>query len=107
MVCPAAIIQQQICVDRRYALSRGGPLCHASLLKRSNFDPTMAQTWHKGRREERPKRRPLDERSLDERAIAYVGRYATTRARLADYLKRKVAERGWAGTEPPAIERLI
>jgi len=28
-------------------------------------------------------------------ALAYAGRYATTRARLADYLRRKIAERGW------------
>jgi regulatory protein len=49
----------------------------------------------------------LDERSLEERAIAYVGRYATTRARLADYLQRKLAERGWAGAAPPAIEALV
>src|SRR6185369_11235038 len=86
---------------------RGGPLCHASLFKRSNFDPTMAQTWHRGRREQRPKRRPLDEGSLEERAIAYVGRYATTCARLADYLQRKLIECGWAGAEPPAVDRLV
>jgi regulatory protein len=67
----------------------------------------MAQTWHSRRRGERPARRPLDERSLEERAIAYVGRYATTRARLADYLKRKLTERGWAGTAPPAIDELV
>jgi regulatory protein len=67
----------------------------------------MAQTWHRGRRDQRPKRRPLDERSLEERAIAYVGRYATTRARLADYLQRKLIERGWAGAAPPAIDALV
>ena len=67
----------------------------------------MAQTWHRGRREQRPKGRPLDERTLEERAIAYVGRYATTRARLTDYLRRKLAERGWAGAAPPAIDDLV
>jgi regulatory protein len=67
----------------------------------------MAQTWHSRRRGERPARRPLDERSLEERAIAYVGRYATTRARLADYLQRKLAERGWAEATPPAIDALV
>src|SRR4051794_6922110 len=107
MVCLAAIIQQQISLDRRYALLRGGPLHHASLSKRSNFDPTMAQTWHRARRDQRPKRRPLDERSLEERAIAYVGRYATTRARLAAYLQRKLTERGWAGAAPPSIDELV
>lgn len=62
----------------------------------------MAQTWHSRRREARP----LNERSLEERAIAYVGRYATTRARLVAYLQRKLAERGWAGDAPPAIGSL-
>ena len=64
----------------------------------------MAQTWHSRRR---TARRPLDERSLEERAIAYVGRYATTRAKLAAYLERKLAERGWAGDAPPAIDALV
>jgi regulatory protein len=67
----------------------------------------VAQTWHDRRREQRPARRPLDERSLEERAIAYVGRYATTRSRLADYLQRKLRERGWAGAAPPAIDDLV
>jgi regulatory protein len=29
-----------------------------------------------------------------------VGRYATTRAKLRDYLDRKLRERGWAGERP-------
>jgi regulatory protein len=36
-----------------------------------------------------------------ELALAYVGRFATTRARLAAYLTRKVKERGWGGDIPP------
>ena len=67
----------------------------------------MAQTWHSSRRRERPPRRPLDERSIEERAIAYVGRYATTRARLSDYLQRKISERGWGGAASPAIAALV
>ncbi len=39
--------------------------------------------------------------------MAYVGRYATTRARLADYLQRKLRERGWAGADPPAVDLLV
>jgi len=31
----------------------------------------------------------------------------TTRARLTDYLRRKLAERGWAGAAPPAIDDLV
>lgn len=51
-------------------------------------------------------RPPLDAGALDRLAIHYVGRYATTRAKLASYLRRKLAERGWAGSEPPPIEQL-
>jgi regulatory protein len=47
--------------------------------------------------------RPLDPSSLHALAIRYVGRFATTRAKLSDYLKRKVAERGWADDNPPPI----
>ena len=40
---------------------------------------------------------PLDEAKLRELALAYVGRYSTTRAKLSAYLARKIRERGWAG----------
>ena len=50
--------------------------------------------------------RPLDAEGLQRLAVHYVGRYATTRAKLRDYLKRKVRERGWAEETPPAIEQL-
>lgn len=40
---------------------------------------------------------PLNEADLERLALRYVERYATTRGRLADYLSRKVRERGWAG----------
>ena len=43
---------------------------------------------------------PLHRESLDRLALRYVERFATTRARLASYLDRKVRERGWEG--PPA-----
>jgi regulatory protein len=39
-------------------------------------------------------------------ALRYVERYATSRARLLAYLDRKLRERGWAGTDPPAVEAL-
>jgi regulatory protein len=51
-------------------------------------------------RPQRP-RPPLEPADLERFALRYVERYATTRARLADYLKRKIRERGWAGTESP------
>jgi regulatory protein len=40
---------------------------------------------------------PLDRESLDRLALRYVERFATTRAKLAAYLDRKVRERGWDG----------
>lgn len=48
-----------------------------------------------------PKRKPrppLDREKLNELALAYVGRFATTRAKLRSYLARKVRERGWDGS---------
>ncbi|MFO1260559.1 MAG: RecX family transcriptional regulator [Sphingomonadaceae bacterium] len=47
------------------------------------------------------KRPALDETALRDLALAYVGRFATSGARLVRYLERKLRERGWAGeTEP-------
>src|SRR4051812_31545286 len=40
---------------------------------------------------------PLDRSSLERLALRYVERFATTRGRLTDYLRRKVRERGWDG----------
>ena len=45
----------------------------------------------------RKPRPPVDQEKLDELALRYVGRFATTRAKLASYLTRKLRERGWAG----------
>lgn len=42
---------------------------------------------------------PLDPASLERLALRYVERFATTRGRLADYLRRKIRERGWADAE--------
>ncbi len=51
--------------------------------------------------------RPLDEARLEQLAVAYVGRFATTRAKLAAYLARKLRERGWEAPRPPATEALV
>ncbi len=51
--------------------------------------------------------RPLDPGRLQELAVAYVGRFATTRAKLATYLRRKIQEKGWDGASPPDIEALV
>jgi len=59
-----------------------------------------------GRRDGRRERPPLDADKLNELALAYVGRFATTRAKLATYLGRKVRERRWSGEQPPDVEAL-
>jgi len=40
---------------------------------------------------------------LNELALAYVGRFATSRAKLVSYLARKLRERGWGGERDPDI----
>jgi regulatory protein len=49
---------------------------------------------------------PLDEGRLNELALRYVGRFATTRAKLRSYLARKVRERGWDGAREPDLAAL-
>lgn len=58
-------------------------------------------------RKPRRERPPLDADKLRELALAYVGRFATTRARLCSYLDRKIRERGWSGDRPPEIEAIV
>ena len=53
------------------------------------------------------KRKPLNAERLHELALFYVGKFATTRAKLAAYLNRKVRERGWDGEAQPDIDRLV
>jgi regulatory protein len=55
----------------------------------------------------RKPRPPLDREKLNELALFYVGKYATTRAKLSAYLSRKVRERGWDGETGPGIEGLV
>lgn len=43
---------------------------------------------------------PLSDRRLEELALAYVARFATTQAKLEAYLTRKLRERGWQEGEP-------
>jgi regulatory protein len=56
---------------------------------------------------DRPNRPPLDAEALEQAALRYAGRYATTRAKLRAYLVRKVRERGWAGSADPAYDGLV
>ena len=54
----------------------------------------------------RKPRPPLRPASLDELALSYVGRFATTRAKLRSYLARKLRERGWEGGSPPDLDAI-
>lgn len=58
-------------------------------------------------RKPRKPRPPLDEARLSELALAYVARFATSRAKLAAYLQRKVREQGWDGAGEPPIVTLV
>jgi regulatory protein len=59
------------------------------------------------RRPPRKPPRPLDPARLQELAVAYVGRFATTRAKLAAYLRRKIVEKGWDAPHPPETDRIV
>lgn len=62
-------------------------------------------------RRERPRQRrepkPLDAATLQDMALNYAARYATTGAKLARYLARKLKERGWSGDTPPDLPALV
>lgn len=49
---------------------------------------------------------PLDSARLEELALAYVARYATSRAKLTAYLRRKLRERGWEGPGEPQLDAI-
>lgn len=49
---------------------------------------------------------PLDPARLEELALAYVARFATSRAKLESYLARKLRERGWESDAPPQVAEL-
>jgi regulatory protein len=52
-------------------------------------------------------RQALDSTALERLALDYASRYATSRAKLAAYLRRKIQERGWAGEEALPIDPLV
>ncbi|WP_028639938.1 regulatory protein RecX [Novosphingobium acidiphilum] len=60
-----------------------------------------------GRNRGRKVARPLDQARLDEMALGYVARFATSSGRLGDYLKRKIRERGWEGAGTPDVPALV
>lgn len=50
---------------------------------------------------------PLDRARLEELALAYVARFATSAAKLERYLARKLHERGWDGEGGPDLAELV
>jgi regulatory protein len=67
-----------------------------------------------GRRRQKPRReyaprepRPIDAAQLQEMALGYAARYATTAAKLRRYLQRKLGERIWTPADPPDIDGLV
>lgn len=62
----------------------------------------MAMAMQQSRRT----RPPLTAAKLEEMALNYVGRFATSQAKLVTYLTRKVRERGWDAAAAPPIEDL-
>jgi len=63
--------------------------------------------WHKrGVKASRRAPPPLTDEKLTELALCYVGKYATTRAKLRTYLARKLRERGWKGDREPDLEAI-
>jgi regulatory protein len=51
--------------------------------------------------------RPLDPAKLEELALAYVARFATSAGKLLGYLNRKLRERGWAEGEAADPDALV
>jgi regulatory protein len=72
--------------------------------------PLGERLWHKNGAMALIKARrtlpPLDQSRLQELALRYVGKYATTRAKLLRYLARKIRERGWDGASEAGLEAL-
>lgn len=56
---------------------------------------------------ERKRRKPLDSAALDELALAYAARFATSAVKLERYLVRKLRERGWEGAGEPDVAGVV
>lgn len=52
-------------------------------------------------------RPPLNDASFRELALHYAARYATSKARLTAFLRRKLKERGWEGEEAADPDALV
>lgn len=70
-------------------------------------DGEHARPAKKWQQKQRKVPRPLDTLQLNELALGYVARFATSAGRLTDYLKRKLRERGWDGDVPPDLAAVV
>lgn len=61
----------------------------------------------RGNRRETKPPRPLDAARLNEMALAYVARFATSAGKLSDYLRRKLRERGWEGEGEADLHAIV
>ena len=75
------------------------------------MDSSTPECPRQGRRKRRGPPPPLDAARLEELALAYVARFATSAGRLAAYCRRKLRERGHVGAEegaaPPDVAALV
>lgn len=67
-----------------------------------DYGTNMAMAMQQGRKA----RPPLTAEKLEEMALNYVGRFATSRAKLRSFLERKLRERGWAGDVEAPVDAL-
>ncbi len=58
-------------------------------------------------RRERPPPKPLDAVKIEQLALAYVARFATSAAKLEAYLRRKLRTRGWEGEGEAPLAAII
>lgn len=65
----------------------------------------MSNDGHSRRVKRKPS--PLDTVRLEELALGYVARFATSAAKLEAYLRRKLRERGWDGEDAPDLPALV
>jgi len=79
-------------------MAHNGPFC----VMVGDCGTNMAMSATKPRKP----RPPLTAAKLEELALNYVGRFATSRAKLVNYLRRKLRERGWEGESDPDLDRL-
>jgi regulatory protein len=68
---------------------------------------TMPSSRDRRKPGERRPPKPLGPARLEELALAYVARFATSAAKLDDYLRRKLRERGWEDEGSPPVAALV